>query len=98
LKAYFFFEYYESAKFGPLDYWRKNAFRFKTLSRVARDYLAIPGTSVPIEEKFSLADELITTKRNRLLPETINEVTCLNSWLKIDEFNEKKRISFRFIA
>jgi len=74
-----FYENVESPKIDPLDYWRKNAFRFKTLSRVAKDYLAMPGTSVSIEEKFSLAGELITTKRNRLLPETKNEVMCVNS-------------------
>ena len=65
---------------------------------IARDQLAnlpdtrllnyLPDTSEPIEEKFSLADELITVKRKRTLPE--RKAMCLNSWLKLDEFNEKK--------
>ena len=34
--------------------------------------------------KFSHAGDLITKKRNRLLPKSIKEVMCLNSWLKLD--------------
>ena len=49
----------------PLEYWRKNAFRFKVLSRMARGFLAIPTTSVPVEQIFSQAGDLITKKRNQ---------------------------------
>ena len=47
---------------------------------MARDYLAIPATSVPIEQVFSQAGNLITKKRNRLGQQTIKEIMCLNSW------------------
>ncbi len=51
---------------------------------MARDYLAISATSVPIECIFSQASDLITKKRNRLLPETIRQIMCLNSWQNLN--------------
>ena len=51
---------------------------------MARDFLAIPATSVPVEQILSQAGDLITKKRNRLLPKSIKEIMCLNSWLKLD--------------
>jgi len=47
---------------------------------MARDYLAIPATSVPSEETFSLGKNLITDKRNRLAGKTIRICMCLKSW------------------
>ena len=80
----YLFESVEKFDMEPLEYWRKNAFRFKVLSRMARDFLAIPATSVPVEQILSQAGDLITKKRNRLLPKSIKEIMCLNSWLKLD--------------
>lgn len=70
----------EIPKTEPLVYWRSNQNRFKTLAKMARDFLAIPAASVPIEQVFSQAGDLITKKRNRLGQQTIKEIMCLNSW------------------
>jgi hypothetical protein len=34
--------------------------------------------------EFSQASDLIAKKRNRLLPDSINEVICLKTWLDLD--------------
>ena len=47
---------------------------------MARDYLAIPATSVPSEESFSLGKNLITDKRNRLAGKMVRIYMCLKSW------------------
>lgn len=80
----YLYEPIESFSVEPLEYWRRNSFRFKILSKMARDFLAIPATSVPIESVFSKAADLVTKKRNRLSPDSIKEIMCLNSWLKLD--------------
>ncbi|CAB4424046.1 unnamed protein product [Rhizophagus irregularis] len=44
---------------------------YPRLAAIARDYLAIPGTSVPVERIFSGGADLITKKRSSLGIETI---------------------------
>jgi hypothetical protein len=65
---------------NPLEWWKQHQSQFPNLSRMARDYLAIPATSVPSEEAFSLGKNLITDKRNRLAGKTIRVCMCLKSW------------------
>ncbi|KAF0534278.1 zinc finger bed domain-containing protein ricesleeper 2-like [Gigaspora margarita] len=60
---------------------------YPNLARIARDFLAIPGTSVPVERIFSNSADLISSKRHSLNPETIKICMCLKSWLKFT--NEK---------
>jgi hypothetical protein len=49
---------------------------------MARDYLAIPSTSVPVERVFSGGADLVTKKRCRLSSESIQACMCLKSWWK----------------
>ncbi|CAG8852459.1 4506_t:CDS:1, partial [Gigaspora margarita] len=44
---------------------------------MARDYLAIPATSAPVERIFSESGKIITTERNRLGSGTIKALMCL---------------------
>ena len=64
----------------PLEWWKINHSQFPNLSNMARDYLAIPVTSVPSEESFSLGKNLITDKRNRLARKMVRICMCLKSW------------------
>ena len=49
---------------------------------MAKDYLAIPATSVSSERVFSSAGTMITEKRCRLAPKTVRAGQCLRSWMK----------------
>ena len=46
-----------------LDYWKRNANLFPTLSSMARDIYAIPMSTVPSESCFSSANRILTDKR-----------------------------------
>lgn len=69
-------------QFDILDYWRTNSSRFPNLSRMAWDYLAIPGTSTPSERAFSGGRPLVTDFRCSLKAETITACMLLKDWLK----------------
>ena len=62
-----------------LEWWKTNQHQFPNLSRMALNYLAIPATSVPSEQVFSMEKNLITDKRNRLAGKTIRMYLCLKS-------------------
>ena len=49
---------------------------------MAKDYLAIPATSAPVERVFSGGTDLVIQKRCSLKGETIHEIMYLKSWLK----------------
>jgi hypothetical protein len=67
-----------------LNWWNINQSRFPTLAKMARDYLAMQGSSVPSERGFSLSGLTVTNLRNRLYPETVRCAMCLKSWLKLN--------------
>ena len=72
----------DGPNFDLLDYWRVHSTRFPNLSRMARDYLAVPGTSTPSERAFSAGRQLITDFRCRLKAETITACMLLKNWFK----------------
>lgn len=65
----------------PLKWWKSNEEQFPNLAKMARDYLAIPGTSASSERLFSSGRQLITDFRCSLSPATIQACMCLKSWL-----------------
>jgi hypothetical protein len=65
---------------NPLELWKGMASHFPVLAKMARDYLAIPATSVPSEQLFSQSSDIITKKRNRLANDSITQIMCLKNW------------------
>lgn len=63
-----------------LNWWKVHATQFPILSKMARNYLTIPATSVPAERLFSKASLIIRKHRNRLNNESARWLLCLNSW------------------
>ena len=60
-----------------LKYWQAKQYQYPVLSRIARDYLAIPASSAASERIFSVGGDIVTKKRNRLLPSTLQYLLCL---------------------
>ena len=61
----------------PATWWKVNASRFPVMSKVAQIYLAPPPTSVPSERLFSVAGDIITEHRSRLLPDNAEKLIFL---------------------
>jgi hypothetical protein len=71
----------ENEQTDILRRWQANSPRFPRLSVMAADFSAAPATSVPSEEGFSAASDLIAKKRNRMAPETAEARICARYWL-----------------
>jgi hypothetical protein len=63
------------------DIWTSNAtnsIKYPRLSVLARQYLSIPGTSVPSERIFSATGLLVNKLRNRISSSVVDHVIFLN--------------------
>lgn len=76
----------ELPQVDPIEWWRTYESRFPNLSRMARDYLAIPATSVPSEDCFSIAGNVSTKRRSVMTEGMANAIMCCKYWLGFDEF------------
>ena len=73
----------EPSNINPCEWWRDHKSQYPILTKIARDYICIPSTSVPSEQAFSKSGELISKKRNRLGDNAIEACMCLNSWVQL---------------
>jgi hypothetical protein len=66
--------------FDILSWWSSNAVKYPVISRIAKDVLAAPATSVASESAFSTGGRILSDYRSRLLSETIEALICLQDW------------------
>ena len=50
---------------------------FPNLSIMVKQYLCVPASSTSSERSFSIAGNIVTERRNRLLPENVEMLTFL---------------------
>jgi hypothetical protein len=65
-----------------ISWWRDHCVVYPTLGRMARDFLAIPGSSTASERQFSSARHIGTDFRNRLSPIMFEAVQMLKGGYK----------------
>lgn len=68
--------------FELFEWWRTNAKKYPRLSKFAQQIHSIPASSAAAERAFSLAGNIITEKRNRLGPKSVDSLLFLNSYYK----------------
>jgi hypothetical protein len=83
--------------FDLCTWWRDNSGQYPTLSRLARDLLAIPAMSAENERNFSSAGHLISSRRTELDMRTVEATECLRHWhlgkgVNLDTRNEHDEI------
>jgi hypothetical protein len=78
-------KYWESADASfdiePLSWWHAHSTEYPILSKMAQSYLSVQASSVPCEQLFSLAGNVVSKKRNRLDKDTTRACLCLRSWM-----------------
>ena len=73
--------------FDILDWWKGNSSRYKVLSKVARDLLAIPVSTVASESTFSTSRRVIDPFRSMLAPTIVEALVCAQNWLRSKAIN-----------
>lgn len=67
-----------------LLYWKYKSRQWPCLSRMAKDFMAITATNTSSERVFTCGRNLLDVRRYALLPENMEAVICLRSWLNSD--------------
>ena len=76
-----------TAEFDLLEWWKLNAARFPVLSKMARDILAIPISTVASESAFSTSGRILDDFRSSLTPATLQALICTQDWLRSKPIN-----------
>ncbi|KAL0373127.1 UNVERIFIED_CONTAM: Zinc finger BED domain-containing protein RICESLEEPER 3 [Sesamum calycinum] len=67
-------------EFDVLEWWRVNSVKYKMLSFMPRDILAIPITTIASEATFSAGSQVIDKYRTSLTSETVQVLMCGGDW------------------
>ena len=66
--------------FDLLLWWCDHKLTYLILSLMARDIMSGPVSTISSESCFSLTGRIIEERRRRLLPETMEMLTCIKDW------------------
>ncbi|CAL5213057.1 unnamed protein product [Lathyrus oleraceus] len=72
----------DSPTFNILTWWKGKTNKFHVLSRIARDILAIPVSTVSSESAFSTGGRVLDSFRSSLNPSTVEVFICTQNWIK----------------
>ncbi|KAI8554833.1 hypothetical protein RHMOL_Rhmol05G0127400 [Rhododendron molle] len=70
------------SQFDALEWWKANSLKYRILSKMARDILSIPITSVASESTFSAGSRVIDPYRASLATETVEMLLCGADWVR----------------
>ena len=83
----------ESPNFDILHYWKINSEMFTILSKMARDVLAIPISTVASESAFSTDGRVLDPLRYSLTPKIVQCLIYTADWLRSFMATQKKKTS-----
>ncbi|KAJ0752291.1 putative HAT dimerization domain, ribonuclease H-like superfamily, hAT-like transposase, RNase-H [Helianthus annuus] len=69
-------------EFDILQWWKLNASRYPTLSRMAKDILAIPLSTVATESAFRIDKQVLASDRSSLPAYLIEALICTHDWIR----------------
>jgi len=77
-------------KFEALAWWKFNALKYRILSKMAKDILAVPITTVASESSFNASGRVIDPHRASLKTETVQMLLCGSDWVRAIHGLKKK--------
>ena len=66
--------------FNILHWWHEHKLTYPILAILARDVMSVPVSTVSSESCFSLTGRVIEEQCRRLLPHTVEMLTCVKDW------------------
>ncbi|KAL0928761.1 hypothetical protein M5K25_000682 [Dendrobium thyrsiflorum] len=68
--------------FDVIGWWKNNQAKYRILSRLAVEILAIPISTVASESTFSAGERVVDTYRSKLGIETVQALICGSNWIR----------------
>lgn len=78
----------DTLDFDVLGWWKKRVAKFPILSSMARDFLAIPLSTVASESAFSSGGRILGDSRSSLTPDMLQALVCAKDWLYMPKGDE----------
>ncbi|PHT97125.1 hypothetical protein BC332_33945 [Capsicum chinense] len=75
-------------RINTLDWWRSNETQYPVLSRLARDILNVPMSTVASESAFSQGRQQLGDNRHSLGSNAMNVLVCLRDWIRAERRNQ----------
>ncbi|KAM3249809.1 hypothetical protein P3L10_011579 [Capsicum annuum] len=75
-------------RINMLDWWRSNKTQYPVLSRLARDILNVPMSTVASESAFSQGQQQLGDNRHSLGSNAMNVLICLRDWIRAERRNQ----------
>jgi len=69
---------HQELKCNVFNFWDQQKSALHPLGDIAEKYAIIPATSVPSERIFSKAGQILSARRNRLLPDNLDTLIFLS--------------------
>ena len=83
--------------FDASEWWKVNNLKYRILSTMERDILAISITTVALESTFSAGNRVIDTYHSSLSLETIQVLLCGGDWCcSFHGLKKKNKVNFPF--
>ncbi|GJY90792.1 zinc finger BED domain-containing protein RICESLEEPER 2 [Tanacetum coccineum] len=80
----------EFASFDVLGFWKENETMFPVLSRMTMDIISVQASSVASESAFSTSGRVLSIRRTRLTPASLEMCMCLKDHLDAKEREQDK--------
>ncbi|KAM0062875.1 putative HAT dimerization domain, ribonuclease H-like superfamily [Helianthus debilis subsp. tardiflorus] len=68
--------------FNILEWWNTHRLKYRVLSKMAMDILAVPISTVASESTFSAGGRVIDPYRSTLAPTTVEILICGGDWIR----------------
>jgi hypothetical protein len=82
------------ANFDALVWWKSNALKYRILSKMARDLLAVPISTVASESSFSAGGRVIEPHKASLSTDIVQMLLCGLDWVRaLHGVQKKSRIA-----
>ena len=73
----------KDVNFEILEWWRDNCNRFQVLSKVVKDVLTVPVSTVASESAFSTGGRIVDPFRSSLSLLMVQNLVCSQNWLQV---------------